>query len=382
MESEQVLNATALILILICVYLIYKCCSRNSSSEHMIADRGEALATDSEVDSPCQVGKIDPFMPRVTEDIIPGSIFVSIASYRDDECSTTIKDLFDKASDPSRVFVGAVQQNKESAESCIAKCDKCKERIESGHIRVAEFKHTDARGPTFARFEATKLWKNEQYFFQIDSHTQFEKDWDQTIRKQFELTNDPKAVIGGYPFTFDQMKKNRGNHKQTIHMCYGELNEDKLPGLKGKVVNIPKDGKPIPEMYIGAGNMVLPYQALVDVPYDPYLAFLFFGEEILYSARLWTSGYNMYAPTQQYIAHHYERKDKPKFWNDRNKDFAACKPLAIKRAKAILDLIPETEVPKGFRANMRHYAMGTERPLKEYWQKAGIDFNKKDFNTC
>ena len=34
------------------------------------------------------------------------TIFVSVASYRDDECSATIANLFKKATFPHRVFVG------------------------------------------------------------------------------------------------------------------------------------------------------------------------------------------------------------------------------------------------------------------------------------
>lgn len=33
-------------------------------------------------------------------------IFVQIASYRDTECQHTVRDLFEKANDPDRVFVG------------------------------------------------------------------------------------------------------------------------------------------------------------------------------------------------------------------------------------------------------------------------------------
>jgi hypothetical protein len=44
----------------------------------------------------------------------------------------------------------------------------------------------------------------------------------------------------------------------------------------------------------------MPAQALLDVPFDPHLNFLFFGEELLHSVRLWTAGYNIYAPVQSF----------------------------------------------------------------------------------
>jgi Glycosyltransferase (GlcNAc) len=48
-------------------------------------------------------------------------IFVSIAAYRDSECSHTIRDLFDKARFPHRLFVGVLWQYDETTDpsSCI-----------------------------------------------------------------------------------------------------------------------------------------------------------------------------------------------------------------------------------------------------------------------
>jgi hypothetical protein len=40
-----------------------------------------------------------------------GSIFISIASYRDHRLENTLKEAFGKAADPSKVFVGVVMQN-------------------------------------------------------------------------------------------------------------------------------------------------------------------------------------------------------------------------------------------------------------------------------
>jgi hypothetical protein len=44
------------------------------------------------------------------------------------------------------------------------------------------------------------------------------------------------------------------------------------------------------------------------VPYDPHTAFLFHGEEFSRGARLWTSGYDFYSPSENLVFHHYNRK--------------------------------------------------------------------------
>jgi hypothetical protein len=52
-------------------------------------------------------------MPERRED---GSIFMSVASYRDENCPTTLSDAYDMAKNPEKLFVGLVQQN------CVEDC--------------------------------------------------------------------------------------------------------------------------------------------------------------------------------------------------------------------------------------------------------------------
>jgi hypothetical protein len=49
------------------------------------------------------------------------TIFISIASYRDNECSATIRDIYAKAKYPERIFCGVCEQNSDDVEeACIA----------------------------------------------------------------------------------------------------------------------------------------------------------------------------------------------------------------------------------------------------------------------
>ena len=43
------------------------------------------------------------------------------------------------------------------------------------------------------------------------------------------------------------------------------------------------------------------------VPYDPGLPFLFFGEEAAMLARMWTSGWDIFMPPQSVAFHQWER---------------------------------------------------------------------------
>ena len=328
----------------------------------------------------CQIEMTDKFLPKGTSPLRPNTIFVSIASYRDDECKDTVYDMFEKATNPDRIYAGVVQQNKEGKEDCFESCAKCKARKASGHIRVKEFKHLDAKGPTFARFEASKLWENEQYYLQIDSHSKFQPGWDEIVIAEIEATRDPKGIIGGYPPTDSQMKGFKGGDNKMITMCTGVINNQGVPELRAKIIKAPKGTEPVKMMFSGAGMLMMPAQALLDVPYDPYLSFLFFGEEILHSARLWTAGYNFYAPRNAFVVHHYGRKGKPKFWDDKG-GFSGCRDKAIKRVKYLLGQLPLDKVPKDFQIDVAQFGMGDKRPLEEYLEKAGIDWKNNKFNS-
>ena len=57
--------------------------------------------------------------------------------------------------------------------------------------------------------------------------------------------------------------------------------------------------------FLGVGFFFTSAEFLVDVPFDPFLPWLFMGEEIALSIRAWTSGWHIYAPCKNLIRHQY-----------------------------------------------------------------------------
>ena len=106
------------------------------------------------------------------KEIKKDTIFVSIASYRDSVCNSTVKSLLESADNKNRVFVGICQQNKDGDEDCLLSFE------ESPNLKIIRIPNTEAKGPTYARYLCSTLWDNEEYYFQIDSHTRFVKHWD------------------------------------------------------------------------------------------------------------------------------------------------------------------------------------------------------------
>ncbi len=108
-------------------------------------------------------------------------IFVQIASYRDTECQWTVKDLFEKAEHPERVFVGICWQfDPDMDDGCFLVETRPEQQ------RIVKFHVKDSRGVCWARHEVQKLWRGEEYTLQIDSHMRFVQNWDSRMIAMLE----------------------------------------------------------------------------------------------------------------------------------------------------------------------------------------------------
>ena len=137
-----------------------------------------------------------------------------------------------------------------------------------------------------------------------------------------------------------------------------------------------KKHKYVQTPHIAAGMFFCEGKCIKEVPYDPHLPNLFVGEEILHSARVWTSGYDIYTPQENVVYHLYTRADQPHVWDDK-KDYND--EDAFNKAKLILgfDQSVEGKIPKHVKANIDKYGLGTKRSLKQFFEFAGIDADKK-----
>jgi hypothetical protein len=117
------------------------------------------------------------YLRRMPERRQDGSIFLSVASYRDENCPSTLMWAYGNATSPEKLFVGLVQQN------CRANCrsgvleggkvedvepdiDCYQEFCQAypqycGNIRHLFIEESESLGPYAARFFASKLWYGE-----------------------------------------------------------------------------------------------------------------------------------------------------------------------------------------------------------------------------
>ena len=172
-------------------------------------------------------------MPKRRDD---GTIFLSVASYRDENCPNTLKWAFEKAKYPEKIFVGLVQQN--CYDHCrsgvleggrvedVAPDIDCYKEFCDAHpeycnqIRILHVNESESLGPYAARFFASKLWGGEPWYMQVDAHMTFAKDWDADSIKMLQNAPTKKPVISHYPpeHTFDL---DNNKHLPGSRLCGG-----------------------------------------------------------------------------------------------------------------------------------------------------------------
>ena len=297
------------------------------------------------------------------------TIFVSVASYRDNKCASTVRDMYAKAKHPERVFVGVVEQNSDSVkEQCLAPSGG-DTAVPLKQVRRISIPHTEARGPCYARYLASTLYRGESFFMQVDSHTTFVEDWDVKAVGEVEACPNPsKSIISMYPI---DDKDYDTNTTQVPVMCGAKFNDSGLPIFEAAMKPASYlGGKPGGNAFIAGGFFFAPGRFVRDVPYDPDLLQLFQGEEILLSARAYTNGYNIYTPRVNICLHYYLRQEgEPKFWDDVDKgEYERLKKVSESRARRILGL--EEPVIKPGTDN---YGLGTIRSINEFWNHAGVN---------
>jgi len=306
--------------------------------------------------------------------IKPGTIFVSIASYRDPVCNSTLKSIYSMAENPKNVYCGVVQQNDEEKDSdCLLEST---DSILTENVTMLRIKHYEAKGPTWPRYLASTLWSGEEYFLQIDSHSRFVKNWDTKCIQMMKRLSDQgikKAVLSHYARDIKDFENIETIDPNVVtRLCQAVFNTAGMIKYSG-ADNIHTNNEFYESPFCSGNFLFAKYQLLKDVPFDPNLDFLFWGEEIGHSIRMWTSGYNIYTPTENILFHEYGRKEKPRYWDD-NK-FSDVD--ALEKIKQMIGLDSTHKLSENIKYNIDKYGLGKERSLEDYYKFAGIDTKNK-----
>jgi hypothetical protein len=261
-------------------------------------------------------------------------IYVSIASYMDEELYSTVEDLFANAAYPKRIFLSVFSQHQVHPE--------LEEIFDNFNIENYEYNKADesrATGVGFARSVTQQsLSTKYDYYLQIDSHTRFIKHWDTKLISDYEMSESKwgKFIYSTYPPAY--YYEPDGSVRIDYHGGYPPVSRvvkwvepfyakpeycDYLEGPEGQYTG-----------YFCAGLAFGKTKYFLDVPYDPYLYFQ--GEEQTMSIRFYDNGVKIVCPPRAYIAHNYGTDKRKRHWAF-NQDTKAADDMSQQRLYEFFD---------------------------------------------
>lgn len=293
------------------------------------------------------------------------TILVQIASYRDSELSKTIESCLDKAAQPNNLRFSIVNQY---GPETSRQLDHYRH---NPNFRIIEIPWREARGVGVARAKTNQQYAGEDYYLQIDSHMRFESDWDLRLLRQWQACQDEQAILSSYPpaYRYDDQGKEYFVESRPNRLVVHDFYLGKIPTFFGKELPGRPD-KPSLAGFASGGLQFGPGRVCLEVPYEPRICFI--GEEIIHSLRLYTYGYNIYAPTDQVVSHLYIRtknqKDSHHFWNDFNQD--------PKLRQVYQDMNQLSyQLCEQYLTGQYQETLGSQRSLAEFENFAGVDFS-------
>lgn len=294
------------------------------------------------------------------------TIFVSIANYRDTETPHTLRDLFAKAHHPERIRVGVFSQVVEGVD------DDCLPNGGYPPAQVRELRIDAAQGlgACWARSRILReLLGDEDFVLQIDSHSRFTHGWDDRFIAMLGACASPQAILTTYPPGY--MTPNNFQPACTPILRAMEFNSSSVLLVMGLIAEEHEFAlQPQPAAFLSANCLFGPAKAFREVPYDPWL--YFHGEEISLAVRLWTHGWDLFAPNDVLMYSEFgHKRARPLHWTDQ-KRWGELNRRSFARLRHLFQV--ETSTDAEVTRDFEQYGLGTQRSLRDYEAFADVCF--------
>ena len=299
------------------------------------------------------------------------SIFLSIASYCDPLMPFTVQRALATARNPEALHFGVVEQAPEDWER------PAKGMASPARLSYVRIDAVDARGPCWARAIAMTLYDGEDFFFQIDSHMDFDAGWDELLCDQLRtlMRGRRGAVISSYPnpFVFEDGKPVRRNNNAEVLVHVVKPSSAFEPGhpVLSFEAHPTATSEPVEGFHLGAGCLFAPGSIVQLFPYDPFL--YFHGEEQAFALRLYTHGWDIFHIPHLPVFHLYNNADagsapRPMHWDAEHESQRSIGWwLYEQRSRGRLAQLV-ANAPLGV------YALGRVRSVADYAVFSGIDY--------
>lgn len=286
------------------------------------------------------------------------NIFIQIAAYRDLELVPSVEDAISQAKHPERISFGICWQYESQEELDYIEPLK---KIENCRIQIIPASRSLGLG--WARSQTEKLWRGERYTLQIDAHMRFADGWDTMAIEMLSICPSKKPILTHYPPAYEPPRKLISNN--CLRLKGGPFSETGtiVPKYNGNM-----DLCTTPELgaFVAGGFMFADAAIVRQVPHDPQIYFS--CTEVLYAARAWTNGWDIYYPHRPICWHYYNsgKGMRPLHWEDHKKS-GELNQVSQHRFLQILKMEPSTK-------NFGIYDLGKTRTLTGYEEISGVNF--------
>ncbi len=300
------------------------------------------------------------------------SLFLSVAAYCDPVLPFTLQRAVQQARWPQALHFAVIQQ---SPPDTPALDDAA---LVPARLSVVNIDPLQARGPCWARALAMSLYAGEDWFFQIDSHMDFDLHWDERLITQALAIQavQPRFVISSYPNAFEfqdgQPVRRAATDKVLAHVVAPTAHFAPTHPVLGFEAHPVDSDAPVRGFHLGAGCLFAPGTLVERFPYDPYL--YFHGEEQALAARLYTHGWDIFHMAGLPVYHLYRTAGsdapvRPLHWDAtqdarRKQAWWTLEQRSQVRLKALLQ--------DG--SDLGAYGLGHERTLADYARFCGVDY--------
>jgi len=298
-----------------------------------------------------------------------GEIFVSIACYRDPEVVPTVRNAYERASNRRRIIFGIYAQMGE--DDVKLNFDFIKNQ---NQVRLLVKPHNRARGPAYARYIIyNKLYRNELYYLQIDSHTRFVDNWDEELISMLGKLK-ANSVISSYPRGY-KLGKESLPQSDRVNVLKLKKIRSGVPVLSSYVDRL---DKPQRNYYWAAGYSFCYGAIFKIVPFDKHLKNIFWGEEFLMSLRFYTHNIRIYTPHKNIVFTLWSRNYRHTFWELKEEmkgKFEVYGLVSFLRlchiGRLCEDVLKRYDIGK-VAEDLDKYGLGCKKNCEEYYEKTGI----------
>jgi len=236
-------------------------------------------------------------------------IFVSIASYRDTQIVETIKSIYDEACNPERIVVAVLLQDSQEMYELVS-------ALEYPNLKIKHVLSSETLGCPWARdILKEEVYDDEDYFFQIDSHSRVKKHWDNILIKQHKslpIEKQRRAVITTYPNHFEVPDNDRSylkftNNPSMINTKPFNVNNPYDNRFRGVTSDSVKDFITKKSKWVAGGFVFATGLWAKEIRTPPGIFSV--GEEDFLTFQSYLKGWNLYTTSEATLWHNYSYKN-------------------------------------------------------------------------